>query len=365
MKILYVITKSNWGGAQKYVFDLAFAMKSFGYDVSVAFGGHGKLAEKLKEKEIQTTEISNLERDVDLFKELRVLKNLWRVFKEEKPNVVHLNSSKIGILGSILARMVGLRKIIFTAHGFAFREERPKWQIVLIKFLSWLTILFSHKTICVSEKDFQDVVNWPFVRNKITTIHNGIKIENFPPKEKRDSNFIKIVSIGELHENKGFIYALEAINLLRYEIENFKYTIFSFGGDEENKIKEKIIKLNLQDFVELIITKEKSDDKLKDFDIYFLPSIKEGLPYVLLEASLNSLPIVASDTGGVSEIIENHKNGFLIKSKDIYAFQIALEKLIRNENLREKFGVEAREKVIRDFNIEKMLEKTREVYKEF
>lgn len=362
MKILYVITKSNWGGAQKYVFDLAVHMKSLGEDVSVAFGGNGILAEKLKERSINTIEIENLERDVDIQKEFKVFKNLYKILKEEKPDVIHLNSSKIGAVGSLLGRIAGIKKIIFTAHGFPFREERSFLQILLIRFLSWLTIIFSHKTICVSEKDFEDVENWLFVKNKIIAIHNGIKIEEILKPEKLDSSFVEIVSIGEFHKNKGFEFAVKTISNMRNKINNFKYTIFSFGGDEKRYLEKMIQDLSLQDFIELRINKEKHSDFLKNYDIYFMPSIKEGLPYVLLEAGLNSLPIVASDTGGISEIVENYKNGFLIQPKDINGFELALEKLIKDKDLREKFGYEAKEKVIGKFNIKTMLNKTKELY---
>ncbi len=155
MKILYFITKSNWGGAQKYVFDLATYFKGRGDEVVVAFGGDGILSQRLKEQGIRTITVNNLSRDVGFLNELKSLKEIKEIIKKEKPDVVHLNSSKIGIVGSLISRVVGIKKIIFTAHGFAFREERPFWQILLIQFLSWLSIVLSHKTICVSEKDYK------------------------------------------------------------------------------------------------------------------------------------------------------------------------------------------------------------------
>lgn len=362
MKILYIITKSNWGGAQKYVFDLASDMKTWKEDVSVAFGGNGVLAERLKEKDIRSIQIENLERDVDLEKEIQVFKNLYQILKAEKPDIIHLNSSKIGVIGSLIGRIVGIKKIIFTAHGFPFREERPFLQIVLIKFLSWLTIIFSHSTICVSRKDFEDVKDWPLVKKKLIVIHNGIRTEEINKPENIKNDFINIVSIGELHKNKGFEYGLETVSAMKNKIQNFKYTIFSFGGDEEEKLKNMIVDLGLQNFVDLKINKEKHSDFLKDFDIYFMPSIKEGLPYVLLEAGLNSLPLVASDTGGVREIVEHYKNGFLVEPKYINGFELALEKLIENKELRERLGRAAKEKVQTNFSLWRMLEKTRWLY---
>lgn len=364
MKILFIITKSNWGGAQKYVCDLASCLKERGVDVVVAFGGEGILLQKLKERNIRIIQIPNLERNVNFGKEIKVLKNIYQILKFEKPEIIHLNSSKIGALGSLLGRVVGIEKIVFTAHGWPFREERVFWQILVIKFLSWLSIIFSHKVICVSKKDFEDVKNWPLVKNKITIVHNGIdlkkSVSSMPSKNNGD--VVKIISIAELNKNKGLEYGLKAISLLRNKIQNFKYSILSFGGDEEEKLKETIKELNLENFVELKINKENHCRFLEDADIYFMPSIKEGLPYALLEAGNNYLPIVASDTGGISEIVENYKNGFLVKIKDISGFALALEKLIKDKNLREDFGRKAKEKVTREFDLEKMFQKTKEIY---
>lgn len=358
MKILYIITKSNWGGAQKYVYDMALAMKKRNLEVVVAFGGNGVLAEKLKENKIRTINIPNLERDVDILKELKVFKDLYLILKKEKPDIVHLNSSKIGAVGSFVARLSSIKKIIFTAHGFPFREERPFWQIFLLKLFSWLTIVFSHKTICVSEKDFIDVKYWPFVENKLSTIHNGIDTDLDIKKEDNDTNIVKIVSIGELHKNKGFYYALLTINQLKEKIKDFKYVIYSFGGDEKSGLEKMLLDLNLDNYVDILIIKEAANKYLQNFDIYFMPSIKEGLPYVLLEAGLNGLPIVASDTGGINEIVDNYKNGFLIKPKDINGFELALERLILDKSLRKEFGEYSRDKILNKFSIENMIQNT-------
>jgi len=362
MKIFYVITKSNWGGAQKYVFDLAKNMKEEGREVEVVYGGHGMLAEKLEKEEIKGISIKNLGRDVNFFKEISIFFKLYKIFRKEKPDIIHLNSSKIGAIGSLVGRLAGIKKIIFTAHGFPFREDRKALQVLIIKFISWCTIIFSHKTICVSKKDFIDVENWPFIRNKLVIVHNGIDTDLKIEKRAEETRRVEVVSIGELHKNKGFKYALQTINKLKEKVQNFKYTVFSFGGDEKENLEKMINDLNLKDYVELIINKENHSEKLKDFDIYFMPSIKEGLPYVLLEASLNSLPMVASNTGGISEIVENNKNGFLVSPKSVEGFEEALLKLVEDKKLREDFGGEARKKVEENFSIQKMIEKTKEIY---
>ena len=122
MKILYVITKANWGGAQKYVYELATAMKERGHEVAVAYGTEGLLAERLGQAGIRTLPIGGLSRDIDAKAEVSAWRSLLSLIKEEQPDLVHVNSSKGG-LALIAARIAGIRRIIFTAHGWAFNAE--------------------------------------------------------------------------------------------------------------------------------------------------------------------------------------------------------------------------------------------------
>ena len=174
MKILYGITKSNFGGAQRYVFDLAKESRARGHEVAVICGTGGVLIEKLRNENIKVFEIENLKRDISLVDEIRAFHFIFRTLFTEKPDVFHTNSSKMGGLGNLAARLSGVPKIIFTGHAWEFNAPRPWYAKVVIKFFTWLTILFSHKTICVSEKTKSDVVGWPFIKNKLTVIYNGI-----------------------------------------------------------------------------------------------------------------------------------------------------------------------------------------------
>ncbi len=112
-KILYVITKGNFGGAQRYVFDLATHFKE-DCEVAVALGAGETLERKLTEKNVRTIKIPDLSRDVSLISDIKSFFFLIRVFQKERPDVVHLNSTKIGALGALAARIAGIQKIIFT-----------------------------------------------------------------------------------------------------------------------------------------------------------------------------------------------------------------------------------------------------------
>ncbi len=152
--VLYVITKANWGGAQKYVYLLARGAANAGYQVAVAYGEPGVLTEKLGELGIETIQVPALGRDVDTKKDAGAYRALVELFKTRNPDIVHINSAKAGGLGALAARRVGIAHIIFTAHGWAFNESRPAWQRALIWMLSGVTVSLSHTTICVSEANY-------------------------------------------------------------------------------------------------------------------------------------------------------------------------------------------------------------------
>ena len=142
-KILYAVTKSNFGGAQRYVFELAEAAKNKNYEVHVACGGSGQLIQKLNGIHIPVHPLDYAKRDVDIVNEVKTLYALYKIIKKIQPDVVHLNSPKLGGLGSVVARIAGVSRIIYTNHGWPFMEERPLWQTVLIKFFSWSSIMYS------------------------------------------------------------------------------------------------------------------------------------------------------------------------------------------------------------------------------
>ena len=143
MKIVYLITKSNWGGAQKYVFELATGVlqdnnsNTSKYEVKVMVGGNGELITRLQSAGIQVIPIDSLSNKVGLKKELRTLGELWKIIRKEKPDILHVNSSKAGIMGALVGRILRVPKIVFTAHGWAFNEDRPFWQKIILKIVHW------------------------------------------------------------------------------------------------------------------------------------------------------------------------------------------------------------------------------------
>ena len=391
-KILYLITKSNWGGAQKYVFDLATNLASRTpssntspleevWEPVVALGspesdstggGKGLLAEKLQQAGVRTITIPHLGRDMNLWKDFLVLISLFQIIWREKPGVIHVNSSKLAGLGAFVGRVLFVNKVIFTAHGWPFHEERAWWQKRVIYLFSWLTSFFAHKTIVITKLDYECGKKFFLLGHKMVYIPLGIREPNFLPREKAREELqnmaqqrgislpvdkLWIGTIGELHPNKGYDLLLLALaNLSAVKpptvggLTADRWHYIAIGeGEERDKIEEQIKKLGLKDRVTLLGFVPDATKYLKAFDIFTLTSRKEGLPYTLLEAGFAGIPIYATSVGGIPDIVTTRET---------------LEKLISDKSRRNEVGSQIHNHVTTKFSFEKMLRATNSLYQE-
>ncbi len=373
-KVLFVITKSYFGGAQRYVFDLASALKNKGWDVSVALGGEGVLKSKLEALHIRTIPIPSLERDVHPIKDLKTFFALLSLIRKERPDVLHVNSAKAGGLGALAGRLAGTQKIIFTMHGFAFNEDRGLLSKKLIAFFTWLTVFLSHKSIAVSHTLEKDVP--AFLKNKIAIIRNGVRPIDFKSRmdarefliQKRPELAAKnipdtfwIGTIAELHPIKGLPYAIDAIKILAEKNPNICYVIIS-GGEMRDTLESRVKSLGLAKNVFLTGFIEDASKYLKAFDIFLLPSLSEGLGYVLLEAGLATLPVVATNVGGIPEIITNDANGTLILPKNPRQIADALSIYMNDSMKRDQHANNLLETVRSNFSSDRMIAETIDLY---
>jgi glycosyltransferase involved in cell wall biosynthesis len=379
-KILFVITKASWGGAQRYVYDLATGLDTSKFEVAVAVGGEGALKKHLAAKKIPVLALKHLGRDVNLLGDIDAFIELLSLIRSERPDIVHVNSSKAGILGAIVGRIGGVKKIIFTSHGWAFNETRTLPSRLLFKFIHWLTVLLSTMTIANSESTKRDMAHLPFIAEKIKVVYPGRHIEKFASQATsrqtlmalldsrkfmtaglRGKEALWIGTIAELHPNKGLGYLIKAVATLDKKNKNVSLIIIS-DGDEYDNLLYMVKSLGLEKRVFLAGFVDGAAHLLKAFDIFALPSITESFGYVLLEAGAAGLPVVASNVGGIPEIIENGKTGILRKPRDSDSFAWALDMLASNPAKRKILGENLKKKVETQFTLGKMLKETVRIY---
>lgn len=369
-KILYVITKSNFGGAQRYVYDLASSLPKEKYEAVVAFGGTGapgssagRLQEMLDEANIRTIFIKHFAYDIFLFKEVRALFELVAIFRREKPDVVHLNSSKAGGLGGLAGRIAHVPTIVFTTHGWAFNEPVPLYAKVFRWIVSLITALLSHKLISISHFEMSHA---PLALDS-TVVHNGVA--PFTPLSKKEAreeikkqfgipaeSFI-FGTIAELHPSKGLDTLIGAAK----SVPDAHFIVMGEGILRE-KLETLIKKCGLENRFHLVGFVTSARKYLKGFDVFVLPSKKEGLGYVLLEAGYAELPVVATTVGGIPEIINDGISGVLVPAYDPRSLAKTLTDLMEHPNTRDRYAEELHKKVTRYFNLRGMVKHTIAVY---
>lgn len=374
-KILYILTKSGIGGAQKYVSDLAENLDKNKFEAKIIYGGAG--ARWLSNKTYPWFLFIN---------DWLAVFELVRIYEKEKPDIVHLNSSKTGVLGSLAAYFYKLKTknlkliTIFTAHGWVFNTTNEiSWLArQFYVFLHKMSAKFQDKIICVSGYDYNLALEYDICEpEKLVKIHNGIdaNMKFLNKKEARNNlichceprlvgrgnllnkNWPWIGSIGRLVKEKNYETFIRAAKLT----PNAYFFIIGDGSEASN-LKFKIENLKLSDRFFIVPPSGNDAQYLKAFDVFAMSSVKEGLPYILLEAMAAELPIVITEAGGMPELIKNHENGLMVAQRSPEALARAIGGLIENKVVAKELSLKAKEVVKKRFSLKKMVSETEKVY---
>ena len=376
MKILYIITQADRGGAQKYVLCLA---RHFGGTIA-AGNEAGQLFEAARNLQLTTYNLQHLKRNINPWNDLLAACEIRQLIKNLRPDIVHLNSTKAGILGSFAC--IGLKtgdwflngrqksnhpKIIFTAHGFIFNE--PLNFAVKNFYLALEKIASGYRDfiITVSDADRDSALAYKLIApNKITTIHNGIGQIEFLDKPqaraalKLPDDKIIIGTIANFYKTKGLDVLIKAVAMINEEIKSKIQVVIIGDGPEFGNWKLEIGNLQLENTIKLLGKIENAAKYLRAFDCFVLPSRKEGLPYTLLEAMQAGLPIVATNVGGNPEALNDA--GILIEPENPQALADAILKLTNDKNLAAQLSAKALQKSA-EFTEAQMLQKTESIYR--
>ena len=365
-RVMIAVTQSNFGGAQRYVYDLATGLPRDRFDVVVAAGGNGPLFAKLENAQIRTIHIDALKRHVSLWNDIRACRALYRLLKKERPHIVHTNSSKMGALGAIAARAAGI-PIVFTAHGWEFNAPRPILKRTIIRALSVLTVLLSDQTIAVSRA----LVNqMPYMaQRKMTVIPNGIPPVTYLGREEARQSLVPdhrldemwIGTIAELHPVKNLPRARGAFARLARTHPRVRYVIIGEGCQRE-RLEALIHESHMEGRAHLIGFLANAWKYDKAFDIFLLPSLSEAFSYAVLEAGYAGRAVIASDVGGIPEVINSPDQGILVPAQSEDAFFTALERLATNQTQRDWMGANLSRRVSGAFSYERMVTETIHVY---
>ncbi len=366
MKILYIITQADGGGAQKYTLTLA---KHFN-GIIAAGNESSHLFTAAEDLQLTTYNLQHLKRNISPLNDILAIWEIRQLIKQIQPDIVHLNSSKAGILGSF-ASIFTKTKVVFTAHGFVFNEPLNVATKSFYLALEKVASDFRDFIITVSDADKNSALNNKIINSgKITTIHNGLEEIDFLSKEQAinklgiNPNKIIIGSTSNFYKTKGLDVLIDAISQMDEAIKAKIEVVLIGSGPEDSNLKLKIENLKLGNTVKMLGKIEDAGKYIKAFDVFVMPSRKEGFPYAILEAMQAGLPIVASNTGGIVEALADA--GFLVDPENPEELKLVLSKIINDLNIHgEKYFMNLSQKArlrAAGFSKEKMLAETEKVY---
>jgi glycosyltransferase involved in cell wall biosynthesis len=366
------------GGADENTYSTIIGLNGGRYDIDLMVGDCSELENfpMLENKKVFV--VKNLVRDVSPLKDLKALGEIYSFLKKNRYDIVHTHTAKGGFIGRISARLAKVPIIIHTLHGTTFGDFLPFYRRKLYIALEKMAISKTDKIISVS----RDLIN-KYIGQKIgypekyTVIYSGIDTDRFyeagkiPETEKirlkkelgLDPYDITIVNISRLEPRKGHKYFLESASRI---IERFPQVKFLIVGDGDYK---EVLKKRADEFKlssNLIFTGSRQDIEkvIAISDVSVLTSLWEGLPRVLIQSAAVGKPIVTFEVEGVREIVQNGINGFIVPSRDIETLTERIIFLLEDLEQARNMGIQGREIVGDAWNVENMVNRIDEVYKE-
>ena len=353
IKVIHVITRFDKGGSAENTFLTVRGLDKEKYDVMLIRGlsQESRMSEQeaaaveknLTEAEkngIRIITLPELVRNISPVSDFKTLFSLINIFRQERPDIVHTHTSKAGILGRWAAFFAKVPIIVHTPHGHVFWGYFNRLKTSAFVFFERLTARITDRIITLTEQEKKEHLRFAIAsEGEFTVIHSGVDLTGFsnakvdaPEMRKKlgipEESFV-VGTVGRLTPVKGHRYLIEAAaELVRQKTD----ILFVFLGDGEllNDLTEMASALGIKDHVKFLGWRPDVADVMATFDIFVLPSLNEGMGKVLVEAMAMAKPIIASNVGGIHDLITDGENGLLVSPADHEAIADAILSLYRD-----------------------------------
>lgn len=271
---------------------------------------------------------------------------LLRQIIRHKPEILYTLTVVPNIWGRLFGRLAGVPAIV---SGFRALEPR-QWERLLWPFCDRL--------ICNSNVLRQRAIMRHWVpATRVAVVQNCVDIRSFKPCARVQEETLQVVSVARLVPEKAPLVLIEAFAVAHRRVPNARLTLVG-EGPMLAQVEACIKRLRLQNVVEIVQGCGEVRPYLVRAQIFILASKREGSPNVILEAMASGLPVIAARTGGIPELVDHGRTGLLVEPENISAFAGALVELLRNDSRRESLGANGREKAVRQYSPEAMVEAT-------
>ena len=351
LNILYVDTDSVWRGGQEQLFQLMTGMKDRGQQVALAAPPDSPLTQRAQEEAIQTcpfgqrTEFSPL-----------ALVQMMRILVRVQPQVVHFNTPRAILSGGFACLLCGVPVRVSSRRvNFPLRSRLSR-----LKY-NWM----QNAILTVSLSIRRTLIESGVADYLIEVVHEGVDLDwidrQHAPSLWQNRNGLVVGTVAHLSEEKGHAVLLQAAAQLMHQFPEVTFVVVG-GGELEAALKRKAQLLGIKNHVVFTGFRSDTEGLMKQFDVFCLPSLSEGLSSAILAAMATRLPVVATNVGGIPELVVDGETGFLVPAHEPKPLSDALSKLLGCVELRRQMGDRGRKQVEKHLTSKQKLDKTEQLY---
>ena len=374
-KLLMGITLSEIGGSQKVVFSIMTNLPEDEYDITLLTSPGCELLEwiknlnRVRKNKIKVIEMACLHRNISIIHDamafIRILVELYKT----KYDIVHFHNTKMGSLGRIAAHIARLPRIYYTVHGWGLNPNTTGFFYRIMSLLERIAASCTTKIVFLSAYDMETGLRnrWAS-RQRSCIICNGIADTHGAPVGLRKTFDIPselpiIVFVARMSEPKNPLFAIQMAEYIRRKSEECMLLLIG-DGPLFSKCVNLIQELQIENRVLMLGKRDDVRELLQEADIFCLFSKWEGLPISIIEAMFASLPVLASNVGGVPELVIHGENGFIVDNSRPEKAAEYMITLIKDKGVRHSMGNLGRIIAIERFNLENMVGQYRQLYEE-
>ncbi|MEJ2247473.1 MAG: glycosyltransferase family 4 protein [Acidobacteriota bacterium] len=351
LSFLFIDSERVWRGGQVQLFTLIQKLHQRGHKIHMVCFPRTSLEAKAQNLGISVYPIA-IRSEAGLVSLLRLIS----VLRSVKPDILAFNTPKpifIGNLASRFARVgarIIFRRVSFPLHNRHISRIKYTWNI--------------DSVIAISGSIRSQLIKCGIPASLIRTIYEGIDLSLYPKQTELDrpppTEPFTVGTVSSLSHEKGLNYLIEAVSLIPHMKGRVRFVIVG-EGNCRMELEELVRKKELEDSIQLLGFRADIQTLMKDFDLFVLPSLSEGLSSAIMEAMASSLPVIASKVGGIPELVQNGDNGLLVHPADPESLAQAIVQLVENPETLRQMGIRGRERMEEKFTLDRKVLETEEL----
>ncbi len=352
--VLHTESSKGWGGQEVRTFRESIGLIKLGARIIILCQPGSVLGEKAEAAGIEV-KICVMKKSYDIF----AVRKIKRLIQDENIDIINTHSGRDTMLAGIAGRLSGRKPAVVRTRHLAL----PITSKFTYNYLA-------HRIVTVSEYVRNYLISEDIPSSKISAVHTCVDLDGFNPDKAKDTlrkelgldadtPLVGMVAI--LRRKKGHHILLEAIPYILKEVPGTVFVLAGNGPQEENIIN-RLKELGLSDKVFMLGLRNDVPDILKSIDVFVLPTLQEALGTSFIEAMAMGKPVIGSDVGGVGELIQDGKNGYLVKPDDPSDLTGAIIKVLKSDDRGKMMGIKGREIAEQGFSVDKMCEEMYNLY---